>query len=40
MDANIARIPGPQQLRPVVALVAHNRRKDEMTEWALYNKGR
>jgi methylglyoxal synthase len=39
MDANIARIPRPKQLRPVVALVAHDRRKDEMVEWALYNKG-
>jgi methylglyoxal synthase len=39
MDANIARIPRSQQPRPVVALVAHDRRKDEMVEWALYNKG-
>jgi methylglyoxal synthase len=39
MDANIARIPRSQQPRPVVALVAHDRRKDQMVEWALYNKG-
>jgi len=26
-------------LRPVVALVAHDGRKQEMTEWALYNRG-
>jgi len=40
MDMNVARIPGPtQQPRPVVALVAHDRRKDEMVEWVLYNKG-
>jgi methylglyoxal synthase len=39
MDANVARIPRPQQPRPVVALVAHDRRKDGMVDWALYNKG-
>ncbi len=25
--------------RPIVALVAHDRRKDEMVEWATFNKG-
>jgi methylglyoxal synthase len=39
MDANIARIPRSQLPRPVVALVAHDRRKDEMVEWTLYNRG-
>jgi methylglyoxal synthase len=39
MDANIARIPRSQQPRPVVALVAHDRRKDEMVQWTLYNRG-
>src|SRR4051812_17543252 len=38
MDAPIARIPRAEQGRPVVALVAHDRRKDEMVEWALYNR--
>src|SRR4051812_36222646 len=39
MHPNVARIPRPHELRPVVALVAHDRRKDEMVDWALYNKG-
>jgi methylglyoxal synthase len=38
MDAPITRIPRAEQGRPVVALVAHDRRKDEMVEWALYNR--
>ena len=38
METPITRIPRGDQ-RPVVALVAHDRRKDEMVEWALYNKG-
>ena len=32
-------VPQPSLPRPVVALVAHDRRKDEMVEWALYNRG-
>jgi methylglyoxal synthase len=39
MNENIARIPRSQEPRPVVALVAHDRRKDEMVDWTLYNKG-
>jgi methylglyoxal synthase len=39
MNENVARIPRQKEPRPVVALVAHDRRKDEMVEWVLYNKG-
>jgi methylglyoxal synthase len=28
-----------KRLRPVVALVAHDRRKDEMVEWVMFNAG-
>jgi len=39
MENNVTRLPKSDQLRPVVALVAHDRRKDEMVEWATFNKG-
>ena len=39
MDGKVTLLPRPNAPRPVVALVAHDRRKDEMVEWALFNKG-
>src|SRR5450432_3060158 len=39
MDGTVTRLPGADVQRPVVALVAHDRRKDEMVEFALFNKG-
>ena len=38
MTGTVTQIPRTD-LRPVVALVAHDRRKDEMVEWALFNRG-
>ena len=37
MTGNVTQIPRTD-VRPVVALVAHDRRKDEMVEWALFNR--
>jgi methylglyoxal synthase len=39
MDGTVTRLPGADLARPIVALVAHDRRKDEMVEFALFNKG-
>src|SRR5256886_8006629 len=39
MENSVIRLPQAETLRPVVALVAHDRRKDEMVEWATFNKG-
>jgi len=39
MENNVTRLPSTDLPRPVVALVAHDRRKDEMVEWATFNKG-
>jgi methylglyoxal synthase len=39
MDNQITKLPTAAQCRPIVALVAHDRRKDEMVEWVLYNRG-
>ena len=39
MDGTVTRLPGTEIARPVVALVAHDRRKDEMVEFAVFNKG-
>src|SRR2546427_11201122 len=39
MTADAPPLPRPETPRPVVALVAHDRRKDEMVEWATFNKG-
>ena len=38
MTGNVTQLP-KTDARPVVALVAHDRRKDEMVEWALFNRG-
>ena len=38
MTGNVTQLP-KTDVRPVVALVAHDRRKDEMVEWALFNRG-
>ncbi len=32
-------LPTPDSPRPIVALVAHDGRKDEMVQWALFNRG-
>jgi methylglyoxal synthase len=39
MENNVTKLPNVNSPRPIVALVAHDRRKDEMVEWATYNKG-
>ena len=39
MENNVTKLPRADSPRPVVALVAHDRRKDEMVEWATYNRG-
>ena len=39
MTATIAQLPRTDAQRPVVALVTHDRRKDEMAEWAIFNRG-
>jgi methylglyoxal synthase len=38
MTGSVTQLP-TTDVRPVVALVAHDRRKDEMVEWALFNRG-
>jgi len=40
MENNVTKLPRADSPRPVVALVAHDRRKDEMVEWATYNRER
>jgi methylglyoxal synthase len=39
MESNVTRLPQTEIHRPVVALVAHDRRKEEMVEWATFNRG-
>ena len=39
MENNVTKLPSADSPRPVVALVAHDRRKDEMVEWATFNRG-
>jgi methylglyoxal synthase len=39
MDGKVTLHPKPDSPRPVIALVAHDRRKEEMVEWALFNRG-
>jgi len=41
MDANgrVTLLPRPDDPRPIIALVAHDRRKDEMVEWAIFIRG-
>ena len=39
MDGKVTLLPRPDAPRPIIALVAHDLRKDEMVEWALYNRG-
>ena len=39
MEHNVTRLPHAETARPIVALVAHDRRKDEMVEWATFNRG-
>src|SRR6202165_4536167 len=39
MENNVTRLLRSDTPRPVVALVAHDRRKDEMVEWATFNRG-
>lgn len=39
MDGQVTLHPKPDSPRPVIALVAHDRRKEEMVEWALFNRG-
>jgi methylglyoxal synthase len=39
MEGNVTQLPGSDIPRPVIALVAHDRRKEEMLEWALFNRG-
>ncbi|HZR08341.1 MAG TPA: hypothetical protein VFA79_07155, partial [Myxococcales bacterium] len=39
MTDKVTPLPRPESPRPIVALVAHDRRKEEMVEWALFNRG-
>ena len=39
MDGSVTHLLHPDSPRPIVALVAHDRRKDEMVEWTLFNRG-
>ena len=39
MDGKVTLLPRPDAPRPIIALVAHDRRKDEMVEWATFNRG-
>ena len=39
MENNLTRLAKVDSPRPIVALVAHDRRKDEMVEWATFNRG-
>ena len=36
---SVTALPRVDSPRPLVALVAHDRRKDEMIEWVLFNRG-
>src|ERR671936_3012187 len=39
MENNLTRLANVDSPRPIVARVAHDRRKDEMVEWATFNRG-
>jgi len=39
MDGKVTLLLRPDAPRPIIALVAHDRRKDEMVEWATFNRG-
>ena len=39
MDGKVTLLLRPDSPRPIIALVAHDRRKEEMVEWALFNRG-
>ena len=39
MENTVTRVAKVDSPRPIVALVAHDRRKDEMVEWATFNRG-
>ena len=39
MTEKVTSLPRHESPRPIVALVAHDRRKDEMVEWAMFNRG-
>ena len=39
MDGKVTLLLRPDAPRPIIALVAHDRRKDEMVEWAHFNRG-
>jgi methylglyoxal synthase len=39
MEGNVTQLPATDIPRPIIALVAHDRRKEEMLEWALFNRG-
>src|SRR5437763_4200951 len=39
MENNVTRLPKADSPRPIFALVAHDRRKDELVEWATFNRG-
>src|SRR5256712_755618 len=39
MENNVTRLRQAEPLRPLVGLVGPDRRKDEMVEWATFNRG-
>src|ERR1700694_5162461 len=39
MTGTVTQLLRSDAPRPIIALVAHDRRKDEMVEWVLFNKG-
>ena len=39
MTGKVTQLLHPNAPRPIIALVAHDRRKEEMVEWVLFNKG-
>ena len=39
MDGKVTLLLRPDAPRPIIALVAHDRRKEEIMEWALFNRG-
>lgn len=39
MENDVSLLSRPGAPRPIVALVAHDRRKDEMVQWATFNRG-
>lgn len=39
MTSNVTQLKGREEIRPRIALIAHDANKDEMAQWATFNRG-